>query len=158
MTNSEDIKRMRELENLLDYHSHRYYVENNPEISDKEFDMTDMGYELMQILCEKYPELISNKFGIELNYDEFLFDKLTDEQTISPSLSRNHFTISQIVGNQLSEESNNPIVEEEDGRQYKSIIDFPNFLMHILKLYYNQSNIKKISNLMKSSYLNIFMT
>ena len=77
------------------------------------------------------------------NYDEFLFDKLTDEQTISPSLSRNHFTISQIVGNQLSEESNNPIVEEEDGRQYKSIIDFPNFLMHILKLYYNQSNIKK---------------
>ena len=29
---------MRELERLLDYHSHKYYVENNPEISDKEFD------------------------------------------------------------------------------------------------------------------------
>ena len=46
-------------------------------LSDKEFDMTDMGYELMQVLCEKYPELISNKFGIELKYDEFLeiYDK-----------------------------------------------------------------------------------
>lgn len=29
---------MRELERLLDYHSHKYYVENNPEISDREFD------------------------------------------------------------------------------------------------------------------------
>jgi len=46
-------------------------------LSDKEFDMTDMGYELMQVLCEKYPNLISEKFGIELNYDEFLeiYDK-----------------------------------------------------------------------------------
>ena len=44
---------MRELEHLLDYHSHKYYVENNPEISDREFDM---------LLCElqdleaRYPE------------------------------------------------------------------------------------------------------
>lgn len=46
-------------------------------LSDKEFDMTDMGYELMQVLCEKYPDLISNKFGIELKFDEFLeiYDK-----------------------------------------------------------------------------------
>ena len=46
-------------------------------LSDKEFDMTDMGYELMQVLCEKYPNLISEKFGIELKYDEFLeiYDK-----------------------------------------------------------------------------------
>ena len=46
-------------------------------LSDKEFDMTDMGFDLMKILCEKYPDLISNKFGIELNYDEFLeiYDK-----------------------------------------------------------------------------------
>ena len=29
---------MRELETLLDYHNHKYYVENNPEISDREFD------------------------------------------------------------------------------------------------------------------------
>ena len=52
MTNSEDIKRMRELENLLDYHSHRYYVENNPEISDKEFDIL---LRELQDLEAKYP-------------------------------------------------------------------------------------------------------
>ena len=47
-------------------------------LSDKEFDMADMGYELMQILCDKYPELISNKFGLEIKYDDFieLYDKL----------------------------------------------------------------------------------
>lgn len=47
-------------------------------LSDKEFDMADMGYELMQIICEKYPENITKKFGIEPKYDEFLefFDKL----------------------------------------------------------------------------------
>lgn len=47
-------------------------------LSDKEFDMADMGYELMQIICDKYPKNIENKFGIEPKYDDFLefFDKL----------------------------------------------------------------------------------
>lgn len=47
-------------------------------LSDKEFDMADMGYELMQVLCEKYPANIQNKFGIEPKYDDFLefFDKI----------------------------------------------------------------------------------
>ena len=47
-------------------------------LSDKEFDMDDMGYELMQVLCDKYPDLISNKFGVEIKFDEFieLYDKL----------------------------------------------------------------------------------
>ena len=44
---------MRELERLLDYHSHKYYVENNPEISDKEFDI--MLSEL-QDLEARYPD------------------------------------------------------------------------------------------------------
>lgn len=38
MSKKQDIARMRELETLLDYHSHKYYVDNNPEISDREFD------------------------------------------------------------------------------------------------------------------------
>ena len=47
-------------------------------LSDKEFDMDDMGYELMQVLCDKYPDLISNKFGVEIEFEEFieLYDKL----------------------------------------------------------------------------------
>lgn len=44
---------MRELERMLDYHSHKYYVENNPEISDREFDI--MLREL-QDLEARYPE------------------------------------------------------------------------------------------------------
>ena len=38
MSNRNDIERMRELENLLEYHSRKYYVDNAPEISDFEFD------------------------------------------------------------------------------------------------------------------------
>ena len=47
-------------------------------LSDKEFDMADMGYELVQVLCEKYPNLIESKFGCKVEYDEFLefYDKI----------------------------------------------------------------------------------
>ena len=38
MSNRNDIERMRELENLLEYHSRKYYVDNAPELSDFEFD------------------------------------------------------------------------------------------------------------------------
>lgn len=41
-------------------------------LSDKEFDMADMGYELMQVLCNRYPNLILEKFGILPQNDEFL--------------------------------------------------------------------------------------
>ena len=44
---------MRELECLLDYHSHKYYLENSPEISDREFD--DLLRELQE-LETRYPE------------------------------------------------------------------------------------------------------
>ena len=37
MSRTDDIKRMRQLEQELDYHSQRYYVDNAPEISDFEF-------------------------------------------------------------------------------------------------------------------------
>lgn len=38
MSMHNDIMRMEELTKLLDYHSHKYYIENTPEISDFEFD------------------------------------------------------------------------------------------------------------------------
>ena len=38
MSHDNDIKRMRELERELEHHSHKYYVDNAPEISDFEFD------------------------------------------------------------------------------------------------------------------------
>ncbi|MBR4046457.1 MAG: NAD-dependent DNA ligase LigA [Alistipes sp.] len=50
---NKDIERMRELERQLDYHSHKYYVENSPEISDREFDML---LRELQDLEARYPE------------------------------------------------------------------------------------------------------
>ena len=49
-------KRAEELRNQLNYHSHKYYVEDNPEIGDYEYDM--MQRELADIEKE-YPELIT---------------------------------------------------------------------------------------------------
>lgn len=46
--------RAKELRDLLNYHSHKYYVEDNPEIEDYEYDM--MLRELENIE-EKYPDL-----------------------------------------------------------------------------------------------------
>ncbi|MBQ3249045.1 MAG: NAD-dependent DNA ligase LigA [Alistipes sp.] len=38
MSKSNDIQRMRQLEDMLEYHSRKYYIDNAPEISDFEFD------------------------------------------------------------------------------------------------------------------------
>ena len=53
MSHEKDIKRMRELERELEYHSHKYYVDNAPEISDFEFDT--LLRELLE-LESHYPE------------------------------------------------------------------------------------------------------
>ena len=41
-------------------------------LSDKEFDFADLGYELMEIIYEKYPENLKSKFDVNYNYDAFL--------------------------------------------------------------------------------------
>lgn len=53
MSRNDDIQRMAELIKQLDYHSHKYYVENNPDISDFEFDAL---LRELQALEERYPE------------------------------------------------------------------------------------------------------
>ena len=53
MTHSNDIARMRELEVLLEQCNYQYYVENNPTISDFEFDAL---LRELQDLEAKYPE------------------------------------------------------------------------------------------------------
>ncbi len=56
MSREGDIKRMAELTELLEYHSHKYYVENSPEISDFEFDKL---LRELQDLENVYPEMAS---------------------------------------------------------------------------------------------------
>lgn len=41
-------------------------------LSDKEFDMADLGYEIMQIINEKYPENLRQKFDVNFDYEEFI--------------------------------------------------------------------------------------
>ncbi len=53
MTQSKDIQRMRELEQYLEQCNYQYYVENNPTISDFEFDVL---LRELQDLEAKYPE------------------------------------------------------------------------------------------------------
>lgn len=49
-------ERIKYLRNMLEYHSRKYYVEDNPEISDYEYDML---FRELETLEEKYPELKS---------------------------------------------------------------------------------------------------
>lgn len=53
MSHQEDRLRMSALVELLDYHSHKYYVENSPEISDFEFDAL---LRELQELEDRHPE------------------------------------------------------------------------------------------------------
>ncbi len=47
-------------------------------LSDKEFDMTDLGFELMQILFEKYPNIVKEKYDVDFQFEEFieLYDRI----------------------------------------------------------------------------------
>ncbi len=47
-------------------------------LSDKEFDLSDLGFELMKIIYEKYPENLKQKFDVSFDFDEFieLYDRL----------------------------------------------------------------------------------
>jgi len=41
-------------------------------LSDKEFDMSDLGYELMEIIYNKYPDNLKEKFDVNFNHDVFI--------------------------------------------------------------------------------------
>lgn len=47
-------------------------------LSDKEFDLSDLGFELMKHIYELYPEKIEERFGVSEKFEEFieLYDKL----------------------------------------------------------------------------------
>ncbi len=66
-----DKDRIIELRNLLDYHNNKYYIDNAPEISDREFD--GLMHELERLEA-KYPELYdanspTQRVGRDINLD-----------------------------------------------------------------------------------------
>lgn len=56
MTQERDIARMRELEQMLDYHNRRYYIDNSPEISDIEFDRLLAELQSLETLYPDYAD------------------------------------------------------------------------------------------------------
>lgn len=41
-------------------------------LSDKEFDMEDLGFNLMQLIYNKYPENLKSKFDVDFEHEEFI--------------------------------------------------------------------------------------
>lgn len=41
-------------------------------LSDKEFDLSELGFELMQIIFEKYPKNLKEKFDVDFSHDDFI--------------------------------------------------------------------------------------
>lgn len=41
-------------------------------LSDKEFDLADLGFELMKIIFEKYPNNLKQKFEVNFEFEEFI--------------------------------------------------------------------------------------
>ena len=82
------------------------------------------------------------------HYDSFKPEAMFchPEQSKSSKHSK-HFTLEEIIHNnhiaaiEIAENNNNEIKnddEDESEDSYNSIIDFPNFLMHVLRLFYNK--------------------
>lgn len=70
MTPSEAQKRILELRDQINLHNHKYYVENNPEISDRDFDMLLKELEKLE---EEFPEY---------------FDELSPTQRVGSDLTK----------------------------------------------------------------------
>jgi len=56
MTREEAKKRIEELRKLIEYHNYRYYVLDNPEISDEEYDKL---YRELVLLEKQFPEFVT---------------------------------------------------------------------------------------------------
>lgn len=41
-------------------------------LSDKEFDLSELGFELMQIIFEKYPNNLKDKFDVDFSHEDFI--------------------------------------------------------------------------------------
>lgn len=72
-------------------------------------------------------------------YDRFYLDKVAIRQGTQSLLQEK--TIDEIINTkcQAKDSNENKGDEEEEGCDLRSIIDFPNFLMHVLKLFYSDS-------------------
>ncbi|MFW6350845.1 MAG: NAD-dependent DNA ligase LigA, partial [Bacteroidota bacterium] len=78
-------KETEQLREAINYHNHQYYIENDPDISDRKYDEL---FERLLKLEEKFPDLQSDVSPTQKVGAEPL-DKLTKKKHIAPMLSLN---------------------------------------------------------------------
>ena len=113
---------------------------------DNQADQKEFAY--IWDACSQMDSPIQRNFNTELRrkyfgekYDDFIFPFKDSPEDNIPINQLKPFSISDILqgkaDNGLTDNKNGDDEEiEEEASEYKSIIDFPNFLMHILKLRY----------------------
>ena len=70
MTSAEASEKIRSLRDEINLHNHKYYVENNPDISDRDFDM-----------------LLKELESLEKEFPEF-YDELSPTQRVGSDLTK----------------------------------------------------------------------
>lgn len=106
-------------------------------------------FNLIWTACSNMKNHIQTCFGIEQrrkyfgeNYDSFCFNGFAIEENENNKVETNTegYSIADILsGNSLCSVAK--YGEKETTDKYNSIIDFPNFLMHVLKLYMQEENL-----------------
>lgn len=106
-------------------------------------------FNLIWTACSNMKNHIQACFGIEQrikyfeeNYDNFCFKGFAIEENENNTVKTN--TEGDSIANILSGNSTCSVAkygEKETTDKYNSIIDFPNFLMHVLKLYMQEGNL-----------------
>lgn len=106
-------------------------------------------FNLIWTACSNMKNHIQTCFGIEQrrkyfgnNYDNFCFNGFAIEENENNKVETN--TEGDSIANILSGNSTCSVEkygEKETTDKYNSIIDFPNFLMHVLKLYMQEGNL-----------------
>lgn len=121
-------------------------------------------FDLIWTACSNIDTPIQQCFGSEdrkkyfgENYDTFTFDKLSgashnDTSSDSPQPTSIN-AILKAAENKEIENAKNGNNAEKDRDKISSIIDFPNFLMHVLKLYAIKKSLKDIDVKLNEKFL-----
>lgn len=122
-------------------------------------------FDLIWTACSNIDTPIQQCFGSEdrekyfgeKNYDTFTFNKLSDASHNDASSDSPQPTsinaILKAAENKEIENAKNGNNAEKDRDKISSIIDFPNFLMHVLKLYAKKKSLKDIDVKLNEKFL-----
>lgn len=113
----------------------------------------------MNIPIQKLFDSKTRKWYFGNNYDSFEFKGLSSSDNNDELFdNKNAKTIDEIISTQCTIstcnriENDNANDNDDDESDYKSIIDFPNFLMHVFKVLFPQKDVKLNEKFLISTY------